>query len=196
MPGTIANWLGVALLLALAASVALPLPASAQDIRGLDTQKRVDVPAGPYFLTAEAKPLPSLQAAQFFITVADAASGAPAGDVKVRVIASLQGSDEYGYALATRVDTPGVFTATLVIETLGIWETDLEIETPAGDTYLAEGFDFEVIAPTARRTAARQEAALIFGGVSVALLAGGAYLVWQIRRTQRQRDARAGNTVV
>ena len=221
MPGIIANWLGVALLLALAASVALPPTALAQDFRGLDTQKRDDVPAGPYTLTVEAKPLPSLQAAQFFITVADAASGGPAGDVKVRVIASLQGSDEHGYALATKVgtsdgdapdgdapdgdapdgdapdsDAPDVFTATLVIETLGIWETDLEIETPSGDTYLAEGFDFEVIGPTAKRTAARREAALIFGGVSVALLAGGVYLVWQIRRTQRQRAARDGNTSV
>ena len=216
MPGIIANWLGVALLLALAASIALPPTALAQDFRGLDTQKRDDVPAGPYTLTVEAKPLPSLQAAQFFITVADAASGGPAGDVKVRVIASLQGSDEHGYALATKVgtsdsdapdgdapdgdapdgDAPDVFTATLVIETLGIWETDLEIETPSGDTYLAEGFDFEVIGPTVKRTAARREAALIFGGVSVALLAGGVYLVWQIRRTQRQRAARDGNTSV
>ena len=211
MPGIIANWLGVALLLALAASIALPSTALAQDFRGLDTQKRDDVPAGPYTLTVEAKPLPSLQAAQFFITVADAASGGPAGDVKVRVIASLQGSDEHGYALATKVgtsdsdapdsdapdsDAPDVFTATLVIETLGIWETDLEIETPSGDTYLAEGFDFEVIGPTVKRTAARREAALIFGGVSVALLAGGVYLVWQIRRTQRQRAARDGNTAV
>ena len=206
MPGIIANWLGVALLLALAASIALPPTALAQDFRGLDTQKRDDVPAGPYTLTVEAKPLPSLQAAQFFITVADAASGGPAGNVTVRVIASLQGSDEHGYALATKVgtsdsdapdsDAPDVFTATLVIETLGIWETDLEIETPSGDTYLAEGFDFEVIGPTAKRTAARREAALIFGGVSVALLAGGVYLVWQIRRTQRQRAARDGNTSV
>ena len=216
MPGIIANWLGVALLLALAASIALPSTALAQDFRGLDTQKRDDVPAGPYTLTVEAKPLPSLQAAQFFITVADAASGGPAGDVKVRVIASLQGSDEHGYALATKVgtsdgdapdgdapdsdapdsDAPDVFTATLVIETLGIWETDLEIETPSGDTYLTEGFDFEVIGPTAKRTAARREAALIFGGVSVALLAGGVYLVWRIRRTQRQRAARDGNTSV
>ena len=206
MHGIIANWLGVALLLALAASIALPPTALAQDFRGLDTQKRDDVPAGPYTLTVEAKPLPSLQAAQFFITVADAASGGPAGDVKVRVIASLQGSDEHGYALATKVgtsdsdapdsDAPDVFTATLVIETLGIWETDLEIETPSGDTYLAEGFDFEVIGPTAKRTAARREAALIFGGVSVALLAGGVYLVWQIRRTQRRRAARDGNTSV
>ena len=211
MPGIIANWFGVALLLALVASVALPPTALAQDFRGLDTQKRDDVPAGPYTLTVEAKPLPSLQAAQFFITVADAASGGPAGDVKVRVIASLQGSDEHGYALATKVgtsdvdapdvdtpdvDAPDVFTATLAIETLGIWETDLEIETPSGDTYLAEGFDFEVIGPTVKRTAARREAALIFGGVSVALLAGGVYLVWQIRRTQRQRAARDGNTAV
>ena len=224
MPGIIANWLGVALLLALAASIALPPTTLAQDFRGLDTQKRDDVPAGPYTLTVEAKPLPSLQAAQFFITVADAASGGPAGDVKVRVIASLQGSDEHGYALATKVgtsdvdtavagqtggpdsfatkvgtpdvDAPDVFTATLVIETLGIWETDLEIETPSGDTYLAEGFDFEVIGPTAKRTAARREAALIFGGVSVALLAGGVYLVWRIRRTQQQRAARDGNTSV
>ena len=198
MRGIIANRLGIAplLLLALAAALAvasaLPRPAAAQEIIGLDTQIWDEVPAGPYTVTVEAKPLPSLQAAQFFIKVADTASGAPAGDVKVRVLASLQGADEHGYALATKVDTPGVFTATLIIETPGIWETDLELEAPAGDTYLTEGFDFEVIAPTSR-----PEAGLVFIGVAVVLLAGGAYLVWQIRRTQRERDAaRIGNTAV
>ena len=191
MPGIIANRFGVAMLialaLALAALVALPNPALAQEIIGLDTQQRVDVPAGPYTVIVEAKPLPSLQAAQFFITVADAASGAPAGDVKVRVLASRQGAEEHGYALATKVDTPGVFTATLIIETPGIWETDLEIESPAGDTYLTEGFDFEVIAPRSS-----WQAGGVFIGVAVVLLAGGAYVVWQIRRAQRRRAARRG----
>ena len=139
----------VLVLVAALAAVLGPAGAAAQEIIGLDSRQRVDVPAGPYTVVVEAKPLPSLQAAQFFITVTDAASGAPAGDVKVRVLASLQGADEHGYALAVKVDTPGVFTATLTIETPGIWETDLEIESPAGDTYLTEGFDFEVLARSA-----------------------------------------------
>ena len=183
----------IALLMAasIALAGALPPPAAAQEIIGLDTQLRQDVPAGPYAVTVEAKPLPSLQAAQFFITVADAASEEPAGDAKVRVLASRHGSDEHGFAHATKVDTPGVFTATLIIETPGIWETDLEIESPAGDTYLADGFDFEVIAPTAT-----PEAGFVFIGVAVVLIVGGAYLVWQIRRTQRRRAARIGNTAV
>ena len=189
MNGIIANWFGVVMLMALAVAVSAGLPgaALAQEIIGLDTRQRVDVPAGPYSVVVEAKPLPSLQAAQFFITVADAASGAPAGDVKVKVIASLQGTDEYGHALATKVDTPGVFTATLKIETPGIWETDLEIESPAGDTYLADGFDFEVIAPRGS-----WQAGGVFVGVAVVLLAGGAYVVWQIRRAQRRRAIRRG----
>ena len=194
MNGIIANWFGVvalmALALALAVFAALPGAALAQEIIGLDTRQRVDVPAGPYSVVVEAKPLPSLQAAQFFITVADAASGAPAGEVKVRVLASLQGAEEHGYALATKVDTPGVFTATLSIETPGVWETDLEIESPAGDTYLTEGFDFEVIAPRGS-----WQAGGVFVGVAVVLLAGGAYVVWQIRRAQRRRAIRRGTAV-
>ena len=196
MPRIIANLIGVVLLIALAASVSLPQPAAAQEIRGLDTQQRENVPAGPYTVTVEAKPLPSLQAAQFFITVDDAATGAPAGDVKVQVLASLQGTDEHGYAHATLVDTPGVFTATLIIETPGVWETDLLLEAPDGSTYGAEGFDLEVIAPTAQREAARLEAGLIYIGVAVILLAGSAYLVWQIRRTQRRRAVGGGDAAV
>ena len=192
MPRIIANLVGVALLIALAASILMPHPAAAQEIRGLDTQLREDVPAGPYTVTVEAKPLPSLQAAQFFITVDDAATGAPAGDVKVQVLASLQGTDEHGFAHATLVDTPGVFTATLIIETPGVWETDLLLEAPDGSTYGAEGFALEVIAPTEQREAARLEAGLIYIGVAVVLLAGSAYLVWQIRRTQRRRAAVGG----
>lgn len=190
--------LTAAIALALSAVAALliafsapPPTALAQDIRGLDTKLRTDAIAGPYTVTAEAKPLPSLQAVQFFVTVADTASGNRADDVRVEIITSHQGSAETGFALTTKIDTPGVFLATVTMETPGVWETDLLIESPAGDTYGVEGFAFEVFAPTST-----PEAGFVFIGVAVVLIVGGAYLVWQIRRTQRRRAARIGNTAV
>ena len=70
----------------------------------------------------------------------------------------------------------------------GVWETDLLIETPDKVAYGAEGFDFEVIAPTSS-----PQAGFVFIGVAAAIFAGAGYLLWRIRRTQRERAARAGD---
>ena len=162
-------------------------PAHAQDIIGLDEQDR-ETQAGPYTVVVNARPLPSLQAAWFIIRATDTASGAPAGDLRVRIITSRQGSEDTGFAHATKLDQPGTFVATVNMKKAGVWETDLLIETPDGVAYGAEGFDFEVIAP-----AGSPQAGFVFIGVAAAIFAGAGYLLWRIRRTQRERAARAGD---
>ena len=179
--GVRAATLAVLIVLVLAA---WPAISEAQDISGLDTQRTKGI-TGPYVIEAEARPLPSLQAAHLIIRVTDAESGAPAEDVRVRVLTSLQGSERSGWAHAISPNTPGVYSATIEIKEPGIWETTLLIEPEAGGSYGLDGFTFEVVAPSQDRAAG-----FVFLGVAVVLAAGAGYLVWQIRRNQRQRAAR------
>ena len=174
---------GLALLVWLAALLTFPTAAWGQDIIG-PKSRQTQAAAGPYTIVAEARPLPSLQAAHFIIRVNETASDAPVEDVRVTVLTSLRGSDETGWAHAISPNTPGVYSATVELKTPGVWETTLLIEPAAGDSYGAEGFTFEVTAP-----AASPEAGYVFIGVAVVLLIGGGYLVWRIRRTQRMRAA-------
>ena len=179
---------GFAALLGFAALI--PLAASAQDIIGPKTRQATTV-TGPYTVVADANPLPSLQAASIFITVTETETGRLVDDVRVTVYASLSGSDETGWAHAISPNAPGLYSATVELKTPGIWDTSLEIEAPDGTPYPANGFVFEVIPPTQS-----PEAGYVFLGVAAALVVGAGYLVWRIRRNQRERAARSGTTAV
>ena len=159
-------------------------PAEAQDIIGATTQYTSGA-AGPYTVEGEARLLPSRQAAIHIVRVSDAATGLPVADVRVQVLTSLQGSDHSGYAHAISPNVPGLYSATVELAEPGIWETTLLIEPPEGGEYGVGSFTFEVAVPTAERTAG-----FVFLGVAVVLAAGASYLVWQIRRNQRERAAR------
>ncbi len=175
-----------ALLLALLIPALWPGVAGAQDIEGLKSQQTKGV-AGPYTIEAEARPLPSLQAAHHIIRVTDSDTGAPVENVRVTVLTSLQGTEESGWAYAISPNTPGVYSATVEIKEPGTWETTLLIEPPDGGSYGIDGFTFEVIAPTQDRAAG-----FVFLGVAVVIIGGGVYLTWQSRRNGRRRLAGAG----
>ena len=177
----VVNLFGLALIAIL---VGLPSAVLAQDIIGPET-RRTEAQAGPYVVDVEAKPLPSLQSVQFIIQVRDAAAGTPVPDAKVTVHTSRQSSDESGYAHASPV-SPGVYFATVKMDTPGVWDTVLDIEEPGGESYPVDGFEFNVIPP-----ASNAEAGYVFIGVAVILTAGAGYLVWRIRRNQRQRAKRS-----
>ena len=180
----VVNLFGLALIAIL---VGLPSAVLAQDIIGPET-RRTEAQAGPYAVDVEAKPLPSLQSVQFIVQVRDAASGAPVPDAKVTVHTSRQSSDEAGYAHASPVGS-GVYFATVKMDTPGVWDTVLDIEEPGGESYPVDGFEFNVISP-----ATNAEAGYVFIGVAVILAAGAGYLVWRIRRNQRQRAERSEST--
>ena len=182
--GKIANAVGLTFLALLGIGMVLPVSAWAQDIIGPDT-RRTEAQAGPYTVDVEAKPLPSLQSVQFIVQVRDAASGTPVPDAKVTVHTSRQSSDEAGYAHASPVGS-GVYFATVKMDTPGVWDTVLDIEEPGGESYPVDGFQFNVISP-----AGNPEAGYVFIGVAVILAAGAGYLVWRIRRNQRQRAERS-----
>ena len=165
-----------------------PNGAFAQDIIGPKT-RMVETVTGPYTVIAEAKPLPSLQAANIIVRVSETASGRMADDVKVTVYTSHSGSDETGWAHAISPNVPGVYSATVELKTPGVWDTTLEVEAPDGTPYPAHGFVFEVTTPTTN-----PEAGYVFIGVAVILVAGASYLVWRIRRNQRERAETRGDT--
>ena len=155
--------------------------ASAQDIIGPETRTAETV-TGPYTVIADAQPLPSLQAATIIVRVTETATGRQADDVKVTVYTSHSGSDKTGWAHAISPNSPGLYTATVELKIPGTWDTSLEIEAPDGTPYPAQGFVFEVVPPTTNA-----EAGFVFIGVAVVLAAGAGYLIWRIRRIQRQR---------
>lgn len=160
----------------------------AQDIIGPET-RRVESVSGPYTVIAEANPLPSLQAATIIARVTQTETGQPAEDVKVTVFTSLSGSDKTGWAHAISPNTPGLFTATVELKTPGVWDTTLVVESPDGTPYPADGFVFQVSPPSNN-----PEAGYVFIGVALILAAGVGYLVWRIRRNQRQRSAASRGT--
>lgn len=168
--------------------IVLPTAAHAQDIIGPET-RRAETVTGPYTVIAEARPLPSLQAANIIIRITETATGRPADDVRVTVFTSLSGSEETGWAHAISPNTPGVYSATIELKTPGVWDTSLEIQSPDGTPYPAEGFVFEVIPPTTNA-----EAGYVFIGVALVLAGGAGYLVWRIRRNQRERTEGSDRT--
>ena len=189
MYGWIEKAIGLALLalLGVGIAVALPGPAAAQDMDGEET-RRVETNVGPYTVVADASALPSLQSAQFFIRVTDNASGQPVEDLTVTILTHWSGSEETGENIALSPNVAGLYTATLKFDP-GIWETTILLEPRGGGSYGADGFVFEVPEPSNNL-----EAGYVFLGVSVALLMGAVYLVWRIRRNQRQRTAGSGST--
>ena len=175
------------MLLMVGAAMVLPGTVVGQDIVGQGSRHSTSA-AGPYTVAIEAKSLPSLQSVQFIIQVNETDSGAPAEDVTVTILTTWSGGDETGENIALSPNVPGLYTATLKFDP-GRWETTVLIEPPDGGSYGVDGFVFEVPEPTNNL-----EAGFVFLGVSLILLAGAGYLVWRVRRTQRERNAARGET--
>ena len=167
-------------------STGLADPVRAQDIVGQDSRRTESV-VGPYTVVVDAQTLPSLQSVQFFIRVSETGTGAPAQDLTVSVLTTWSGSDETGENIALSPNVPGLYTATLQFEP-GRWETTILLEPPAGGTYGADGFVFDVPTPTSDSAAG-----FVFIGVAVILIAGAGYLTWRIRRNQKARAVARGD---
>ncbi len=180
-------WLRLGLPVLLCVFIALPSGLAAQGISGLETQSRQGR-AGPYAVDADARELPSLQAVQFFIRVADADGGTPAEGLQVTVHTSRRGGGETGWAHAFSPNVPGLYQSTVALEEAGVWEMTVEIARPNGGSWflVADNFVFETV-----EVQNDIAAGLVFLGVAVVLIIGAGYLVWRIRRNQRQRAARS-----
>lgn len=158
----------------------------AQDIVGQDS-RRVETNTGPYTVVVDAQTLPSLQSVQFFITISETSTSAPAEDLTVSVLTTWSESDEAGENIALSPNVPGLYTATLQFDP-GRWETTILIEPPTGGSYGADGFVFDVPTPTGDSAAG-----FVFIGVAVVLILGAGYLTWRIRQNQKARAVARGD---
>ncbi len=174
------------LAIVLAAWLGLTPTTWGQDIVGQDS-RRVETNTGPYTAVVDTQTLPSLQSVQFFITISETSTGAPAEDLTVSVLTTWSESDETGDNIALSPNVPGLYTATLQFDP-GRWETTILIEPPTGGSYGADGFVFDVPTPNSDSAAG-----FVFIGVAVVLIAGAGYLTWRIRQNQKARAVARGD---
>ncbi len=184
---SVAKLLAVMVVTLLGAGIFASQSAEAQDIEIPET-RRTETAAGPYTVSVNANSLPSLQSVQFFIKVTDTETGQPVDGLTVTIYTAWSGSEETGENIALSPNVAGLYTATLQFEP-GTWETTILLEPPDGGSYGADGFVFEIPEPSSNF-----EAGFVFLGVSVVLLGGACYLVWRVRKNQRERAERSGTT--
>ncbi len=175
----------IILLLGVEADAAFAQSAEQQeDITG---PVRIDrkVVAGGYdlFVEAEASNL-SLGTALVSVAVLNAVTGEPIPDARVVIHTRHIGSSETGWASALPVpERPEIYRARMKLEYPGPWDFRVEVDGPLGRVETQVG---SVTIPEPRQY---WVGSAVFGGMSVILLFGVAYVVWTIRRTQKRREA-------
>lgn len=165
-------------------------PASAQG-NGQDDDivgpVRIDrqVTVGPYslFIEAEASNL-SLGTALISIAVLDDATGEPAPDALVVIHTRHEVTGETGWASALSLpERPEIYRARMKLDHPGPWAVNIEVDGPLGRVETRVG---AVTIPEPRQY---WVGSVVFGGMSVLLSCGVAYVIWTIRRTQKRREA-------
>ena len=178
---------GLLALLLLAVMVGPPAsPVQAQE----SGTKEVQVRAGPYDINVVASLSNlSLGQARFFITVLDITNGEPVNDARVVVRLKHSVNDTQGWATALYVpDLPEHYEARVSLDAPGIWRVAVEVTSSRGSE--------EIAAPTLEVPAMRSYTAgsIVFAGVFVLLLLGAGYVIWSVRRLQRQRLGARGTS--
>ncbi len=175
----------LALLLSAQANAAFAQSAEQQeDIAG---PVRIDrnVVAGGYdlFVEAEASNL-SLGTALVSVAVLNAVTGEPVPDARVVIHTRHLESSETGWASALPVpERPEIYRARMQLEYPGPWDFSVEVDGSLGRVETRVG---SVTIPEPRQY---WVGSVVFGGMSVILLMGAAYVVWSIRRAQKRRGA-------
>ena len=148
---------------------------------------RIDrnVIAGPYslYVEAEASNL-SLGTALVSVAVLRADTGEPVPGASV-VINTIHGeTGETGWATALPVpERPEIYRARMKLEDPGEWDMSVEVDGPLGREATVVG---SVAIPQPKQY---WVGSVVFAGMSGVLLCGLIYVVWTIRRAQKQREA-------
>lgn len=145
--------------------------------------KRVTTGGYDVAVAGEASNL-SLGSAQFSVTLRHAASGQPITDAQVRIHTRHLIEAETGWATALSVPArPEEYRARMKLEYPGPWQVSVAVDGPLGQTETAIG---PITVPEPRQYVV---GTLVFAGVSVILLFITGYVIWDIRRAQRRREA-------
>jgi hypothetical protein len=142
------------------------------------------VEAGPYQLdvVASASNL-SLGSVQYLVRVYESQTGRPVSNARVLIRARHVDSGEAGWANALNTPvSPAEYAARIELGGPGVWAMSVDVSSALGRV--------EVEVPPQTVPVPRQSRAggLVFVGVFVVLIAGGAYLAWTVRRTQQRRE--------
>ncbi len=171
-------------------SIATPGPALAQEAgqqEDLAGPVRIDrnVTAGVYslFVEAEASNL-SLGTALVSVAVLNADTGEPVPGASVEIHTIHDETGETGWATALPVpDRPEIYRARMKLELPGQWDLSVEVDGPLGREATVVG---SVAIPQPKQY---WVGSVVFAGMSGVLLCGLIYVLWTIRRAQKQREA-------
>ncbi len=183
----------LALWLAASASFLAP-PAAAQDnideprSDDIDGPHRIDrrLTVGGYMLVVEAEASNlSLGTALVSVAVLEEATGTPVPEARVVIHTERQATGETGWATALSVpERPEIYRARMKLDLPGSWLVTVEVDGPLGR---ADALVGAITIPEPRQYWA---GSLVFAGMSALLLCGLLYVLWEIRRAQRQRAQR------
>ena len=144
--------------------------------------RRLAVGGYRLFIEGEASNL-SLGTALFSVAVLNDATGEPVSNARVVLRTQHEGNGPAGWATALSIpERPEIYRAKMKLDYPGLWLVSVDVAGPLGRVETEVG---TVIIPEPRQYLS---GTLVFAGTSVILLLGTAYVVWQIRRTQRRRD--------
>jgi hypothetical protein len=165
------------------------LLASLGTARAQQTQEVTDqVEIGPYSITVVGGASQiALGSAQYAVTPRSAADGQPVTNARVVIHTRHQEEGVSGWATALNTpETPDLYRVRLELDRPGTWDVSVEVSSPLGQV---EAGITPLVIPEARQYGS---GSLVFLGVTAVLLGGLVYVLWSIRRAQRQRSARSG----
>lgn len=171
-------------------SLLVPGSARAQEAGQLDNLAgpvRIDrnLIAGNYslFVEAEASNL-SLGTALVSVAVLNAETGEPVPGASVEIHTIHEETGETGWATALPVpEHPEIYRARMKLENPGQWDLSVEVDGPLGREAAVVG---TVAIPQPKQY---WVGSVVFAGMSGVLLCGLLYVLWTIRRAQKQREA-------
>ena len=123
---------------------------------------------------------------RFIVTVKDAASGEPVTDAKILIRTKHQADGTEGWASAFGIPRfPGTYNAQTRFVTPGFYLVSVEIQGPLGDaTVLLESL--QILGQRSFTSGS-----LVFIGLTLALVAGAAYVWWSASREKKRRESLA-----
>ncbi|MDA0735079.1 MAG: hypothetical protein O2909_09745 [Chloroflexi bacterium] len=148
------------------------------------------VEAGGYHIGILSRPSGlSLGTIDYIVTLNDPVTAEPISDARVRIIAvKVEGDGQEGFATALNTpDNPDFYTARVDLDEPGVWKMGVEISSDLGHVQVEAPSQ---VVPIPRKV---QSGGLVFLGVFAAIGLGAAYMIWTIRRSQKQREAANGS---
>ena len=149
-----------------------------------DGAQEIQVQAGAYLITVIADPSRlSLGTVLYTITVVNSETDQRVSDARVIINTRHKVEDIAGWATAlNQASNPGVYEATVQLDSAGIWHTSVEVSSSLGRV------EVEVPPLTIPKPRQTRVGSVIFLGIFLAILLGVAYQVRSSRKAIKARE--------